>query len=145
MIECMWFDYDHVFGPSALINCNKNTRKCVGFHHDYQGKIRNSGLVEFYFIQEGTHGIYAAEWGYYNALLKDSTFFPDEWIYRKVLEKIIEASKNIQSYKFDNQKNSWKIEGLTSEEITIEIILEADPISTYPTGKITTAYPIVKV
>ncbi len=140
----MWFDYDHIFGPSALINCKKNTRECVGFHHDYQGKIRNSGLVEFNIIKNDYHGVYEAEWSYNNALFKGSTFFSDDWRYAQILEKIIEASKNIQSYKFDQRKNSFALTGITAEGITTEIILEVDSITKYPTGKITSAYPIIR-
>ncbi|GAB4456748.1 MAG: hypothetical protein OHK0036_20500 [Bacteroidia bacterium] len=143
MIECMWFDYDRVFGPSALINCKKNTRECVGFHHDYQGKIRNSGLIEFYIVKEGPIGIYGADWSYCDASLKRSTFFPDEWAYRKVLEKIFEASKNIQSYTYNPRNSTWIIKGITTEKIIIEIVLEAD-IEKNPTGKIVSGYPILE-
>ncbi|GAB4455099.1 MAG: hypothetical protein OHK0036_18760 [Bacteroidia bacterium] len=128
-----------------MINCKKNTRECVGFHHDYQGKIRNSGLIEFYIVKEGPIGVYGADWAFNEASLKYSSFFPDGWSYAVVLEKIIEASKNIQLCIFDQQKKSWKIEGLTTEQMIIEIILETDPITKHPTGKITTAYPIIEV
>lgn len=133
-------DYYHIFSPVIKVNCNKGETTLAGFHHDYLGIARKSGLIKFQNIKRNTDGTYDALWSYDNAEPKWSTFFPEEWSRSKVIEKIQEVLKHPTSEVFAEERNTI-VTGKTSEDIKITIILEGNNKNNNLTGNVITAYP----
>lgn len=140
----IYSDYQHILGPIIKLDCKKGTVSLSGFHHDFGGKIRQSGALKITGIQPHAHGFYEANWTYGNSKTKPSGFFPDHWTPAQVMNKIGEALQNPVGGAVLN-KRSWVMMGKTSEGIKIQINLEFDALNNFnPTGKIISAYPVFK-
>lgn len=143
----IWTDYQHVLGPCITLNAKENKISLAGFHHDFGGKIRESGIIKYTDIKDKGHGFYEAYWAYGNAKPKYSTFFPDHWTPAQVMHKIEEALKNPvnpqKPLKFTDK--SWVYMGKTNDGIKIQIYLEFDRLNNFNlTGKIISAFPDFK-
>lgn len=138
----IWTDYEHLFGPNIKINCKTGEIVLTGFHHDYLGKIRESGLIEFGNIKPGPFETYEADWSYGEVEPKGSTFFPETWSPSKVILKIEEALKNPVGQSFELEKGNWSLVGMTSEGLKIKMIFEGNRSRNFiPSGKLISAYP----
>lgn len=136
----VWFNYQHFLGPEIKVNCMTGETRIAGFHHDYLGKIRASGILKYSDIKQHSFGFYfVEEWSYGQAKPKPSGFFPDHWPPSKVMSKIEEALNNNPVMKCDKRGN-WTAVGKISEGIEIKIVFDIQ--NGNPTGKIITAYPI---
>ncbi|MDR3550119.1 MAG: EndoU domain-containing protein [Candidatus Babeliales bacterium] len=135
----IWTDYQHVMSPIITSNCKTGQLRLSGFHHDFLGQIKESGLIEYINTIKHPHGFYACHWKYGNAEKKFSGFFPDNWSPNKVMSKVHEALKNNPIIKLDKRGN-WTAFGKISEGIDVLIVLETK--NGHPTGKIISAYPV---
>ena len=138
----IWIDYQHIFTPVILIDCETGEIIPGGLHHDWLHRLEKSDIIDFENIEKGIAETYKAKWAYGNSPTKTSTFFPAEWSKSKVIEKIFDALKN-QSEQTIFDRGRWIFRGKTSDGIEIEIIFEGKKINGnwQPTGKIITAYP----
>lgn len=122
------------------ILCKKGSKNCTqchvaGFHHDYQGHIKKSGLVEFSnIIGDFKNGIYHAEITY-KGMSKESTFFPRDWDRKKVAQSIITAFKNAWVEKYTT--TDFLLVGIDSEGYEIGIGIQRD-------GYVRSAFPLQK-
>lgn len=145
------FDYQHILGIDIEVQCKKQIFSIGGWHHDPEGKLRKSGLIDIDSMKIGDHGIYQIEWSHKGSKSKPSTFFPEHWSRAKVIEKIGEALqdavKNINTGIIKPQERDNHrivLRGFTKEGIEIEIILEAHNTNkSQTTGKIISAYPVL--
>lgn len=139
----IWTDYQHLLGPVIKMDCTNAEIELAGFHHDYLGKIRESGVLKCTDIVEKPHGFYELRWAYGNSEAKPSSFFPDDWTPAKVMTKIEEALRNpIEGLDPFFEKGEWIVYGRIAEGIEIRIVLEASKANKFvPTGKIKSAYP----
>lgn len=133
-------NYKHYFAPDVKIN-GKNKLHISGFHLNYNGMFKR--IVDLKDIKNYKHGFYTAYWKYSNSGYKFSSFWPDKWPYKKVLKKICEAYCN------QIQKPIWEngtiiVKGRIKEGYDVVIVYEANQITRLATGKIITAYPILK-
>jgi hypothetical protein len=125
------FAFDHILAPS--IECLKKGMKLTGFHHDSLGKMQKSGVITFTDVIIMRDGTYRAKW-WYKGQSKTSSFFPQQWDRKKVMDKIVEAYNSCSSHELQPNGN-WLRQGVTSEGIKVEIMIAKD-------GKIISAYPI---
>lgn len=137
-----WYDYQHLMGPVVNVGCQSDKIFLQGFHHDYLGKVRQSGLIEYTNIVQRPHGFYEANWAYGNVKKSaPSTFFPDHWTPNQVMSKIEEAMKNNPKVKFKD--GQCTMTGITiAEGIKIKVVFETK--NGQSTGKIITAYPMFR-
>ena len=136
---------NHYFKPEIKYNAKTGKYIISGLHHDYKGKIKSSGVLNYSDIQKyGEHGFYSVKISLNGSKPKESTFFPDSWSSKKVMRKIHEAYNNqISTPVIDGGRVI--IRGRIREGIDIKIVLEALPHQNFqPTGKIITVYPILK-
>lgn len=128
-------DLEHIltFDPKALAK-----GKLKGLHHDLNNFLEKNAneIIQFTNKQINTLGILKSDIMLNGKLYEGKTFFPSSWSREKVIHKIIEATKNIDSTPIKQWNNNWKIIGKTIEGIKIEIIIK-------PSGEIITAYPLV--
>lgn len=131
------FNLDHILAPEIV--CRKGKWKCVGFHHDYLGRLKASKLLEYEQHKNLENGFYEVRWRYGDTDFKFSTFFPDDWTPAQVLNVIGEAlhrpdiAKTLQSGKL-------VLKAPYSPNINIIVVLEANSIGK-PTGRIISMYP----
>lgn len=130
-------NYKHYFSPDVKPYAKKGS----GFHLNSNGMFNK--VLEFRNKTDYKHGFYTAEWKYGNLKYKFSSFWPDTWSYKKVLKKIVEAAAN-QIEKPSWSKGALMVKGKIKEGYVIEIIYEVDQITRLATGKIITAYPVLK-
>jgi hypothetical protein len=118
----------------------------IDLNHLFSGQIKKGELKGFHHIGKNILGAYkttiapnsfgAFEAEYtFNSLIKKNSFFPIHWNEAKVIEKIIEAYKNII------HKGNYIIVGKTSEGMEIRICFGKIPAN----GKIivTSVFPIL--
>ncbi len=131
--------YEHILGPD--IKVGKWGERFSGLHHDFMGYFEKKKFIELKDIIMHKTGCYEAKLWWNNKFVKTNTFFPKEWSREKVIEKIYEAYdefiKNGSNRIIKNRGSLYQIQGITKEDITIEMIVTK-------AGKITTAYPILK-
>src|SRR5690606_20709333 len=120
-------------------NSKKGTLSNIsGFHHDFYGYIEKNGPFEFVnkvMHKSGCYTVDILHEGF--TVKKEGTFFPKEWSREKVVDKIYEAVENFKksgAVPELTDKGKYKISGLTSEGIKIEMYITKN-------GQITTAYP----
>jgi len=128
-------DFEHIlsFEPKALIK-----RKLKGFHHDVNNYIEKNScdFLKFTNKEINKQGILKTNLVFNGKTYREKTFFPSYWSREKVINKILESTKNIISKNIDKQQ-IIQLNALTKEGIEIEMFIDKH-------GKITTAYPIFK-
>ncbi len=130
-------NYKHYFSPDIKPYAKKGS----GFHLNSNGMFNK--ILEFRNKTDYKHGFYSADWRYGNLNYKFSSFWPDTWSYKKVLKKIVEAASN--QVKAPTWKGSTiEVIGRIKEGYDVVIVYQADPLTRLATGKIITAYPILK-
>ena len=113
----------------------------MGFHHDPDGMIRESGVLDVKVIKEVVGGDTwrLVKWKYGNHPdYKPSSQFPDNWSEAKIFEKVEESIKN----RFDVSKtlkfsDRYVIKGYTSEGVLIESVVKIKE----GIGEVITCYP----
>ncbi len=132
-------DYEHLFMFEIKQHYKKKFKQCIprlnGFHHDYLGKLEESGIVRYVNIKEGLHGTYKADVIVNGIKFEGKTFFPQFWNHEKVLEKIFESLQNLIDKPILQKNGNWQFKGITSEGIKIETIVDVK------NEKIITAFP----
>jgi hypothetical protein len=137
--KSVWFDYQHILGPIIIIDCKTgNIKGLHGFHHDYLGKIKKSGLIKYKNLAQHADGFWQAHWKFGNSRYKFSGFFPDHWTPSQVMAKVIEAMKDIKDIQLQ-QNGKYELTGYTNDKIKITIILQYNPYM--KSAKIISAYP----
>jgi len=133
-------DYQHILSPIIKVNCKNKTMVFSGFHHDYLGTIKKSGLIEYENVIQHPNGFWQADWKYVhgNGAHKFSGFFPDHWTPLQVMEKIIESTKRIQEISLKNN-GYLEVTNLTQDNLKIVIVFQINPQLSQ--AKIITIYP----
>ena len=124
----------HLFEPD--IRCYRGQKPTIsGWHHDYQGKIKQTGIIEVKIIETHPSGAYLAEWSY-KGETKRSTFFPDHWTREEVIVKVGEAFQNKIK---NNTKPNGNTEIIGETSCGLKILIAKDP-----TGEILSPYPLLQ-
>jgi hypothetical protein len=135
---------EHLFGADKLVKERAGgavDAKYSGLHHDKGWKLVKKGKIEFLSeakVDPKTGAIKVERLKIEGIPLKEpKTFFPAEWSRRKVIDKIIEASKNIVET-VDIGITCDQIVGITEEGMKILLVIRrADKF-------LITAYPYMK-
>jgi len=127
----------HIFTPEII--CENGKLRGTGFHHDYLGKLKTSGRLEYEEYKDLGNGFYEVRWQYANAGSKFSTFFPDNLTPAQVL-KIIAKSFSGSDVKETLGRGKIICECPFNADIKIIVVLETDKVGK-PTGGVITAYP----
>lgn len=113
----------------------------AGFHHDKNWKLVKNSKVKFLTepkVDPKTGIVYVEKIAIEGVQLSPpKTFFPAEWSRKKVIDKIVEASKNIDASKTKIKGMRQELTGVTSEGMEVLMIIDENKT-------LVTAFPIFK-
>ncbi len=131
-------DVRHLFlgEVSTMIHKGKVSEILCGFHHDYMGKLRQSGRVSYVNVRQGPCGTYLVEKVIIEGKVygPKKSFFPELMTRQEVINNIWDALSNGQPTLQPNKR--LQIDGVGRSGIKIVCIVDCQ-------GKIVTAYPEV--
>ena len=118
------------------LKAGKARRRIVGLHYDPGKKLEAAGLYKLENCKNLTGGMYIADLHYGGIVKKKKTFFPADWDFRKLTEKITEACNNVTEIK-NKSGGIVEITGKVSDGFKIRTRLSKR-------GKILTTYPFLE-
>jgi hypothetical protein len=132
-------DLEHIFG--IKFDLKKDILNNIkGFHLDMMHKIQQLDIIKFTNMKTGTGGTYSANLIYENSKPIYKTFFPAHWTRKEAISAIYEACHNFVKSGVQpiwGKDGKCRINSITNHGIKMEMYLTQ-------TGRITTAYPIIR-
>ena len=132
----------HLFGIDKIVKERASgafDAKYLGYHHDKGWKLVKKGKVKFLTkprICPKTGMVTVDRLTVEGVLIKDKTFFPPNWSRHKVIDKIVEASKNIIKAKTEGTRKI--LFGKTGEGMHIKLVIDENK-------KLITSFPILEL